>query len=216
MSGISSVAFCKWHCQRVQCQALLPQQMKSSLTAPLTCQHGLAVGKHGTELFINRTLLILCLLWSNLQCVLGLFCLNTAGSLWAVSWRAPELQEAARLRRILLSCTHVPWAECLTPQWRLWQPSPASWRCACCSTQHRIHPGAGQAGKGPSKPDIKWCGVHTGMAVQDALRARDGSDLCFSPGANWCLVLSKGVCCSHPGQLRALSLSLCLRLQRRI
>lgn len=107
MSGISSVAFCKWHCQRVQCQALLPQQMKSSLTAPLTCQHGLAVGKHGTELFINRTLLILCLLWSNLQCVLGLFCLNTAGSLWAVSWRAPELQEAARLRRnlaLLYSC----------------------------------------------------------------------------------------------------------------
>lgn len=119
MSGIFSVAFCKWHHIARGCSAKLcspssglQQQMKSSLTAPLACQHGLAVGKHGTELFINRTLLISCLLWSNLQCVMGLICLNTAGSCSELCPREP--QSFRRLPGCEGMCS-VPWAGCLTP-----------------------------------------------------------------------------------------------------
>lgn len=64
MPGIFSVVLLQVapHCHMVQCQAgglalLSPsfgfQQMKSSLVPPLTCQHGLAVGKHGRGLFKN-------------------------------------------------------------------------------------------------------------------------------------------------------------------
>lgn len=97
MSGIFSAAFCRWHhigrgCSAKLCSPSsgLQQQMKPSLAAPLTCQHGLAVGKHGTELFRNRTLLISCLLWSNLQCVSGPFCSNTAGSCSELCPREPQ------------------------------------------------------------------------------------------------------------------------------
>lgn len=114
------------------------------------------------------------------------------------------LQEAVRLQVNLVSCTHISWAVCLTPQWRLWQLPPCV--LAAASRTGSI-PDLGWV---PSKPSLKWSTsvAGTGQAwawhAWDALHARDGSDLCFSLGANCSLGLRKGM---H-GHWRPLSLSL--------
>lgn len=145
-------------CHRVQCQAGvltllspssgLKEEMKSSLVPPLTCQDG----KHGTELFKNRTRLLSCLyLQSNLQYVLGLYSsLNAASSRSESHPREPRrLQEAVRLRVSLVSCTDVSWAVCLTAQWRLWQLPP---RVLAAASRTGSIPVLGWL---PSKPSLK-------------------------------------------------------------
>lgn len=132
--------------------------MKSSLVPPLTCQHGLAVGKHGTDLFKNRILLFSCLLlWSNLQYVLGLYSfLNTAGNRSDLHHREPQwLQEAIKAESkfgLLHSHNLGSMSDASV------EPLAVSPRSACCSKQDRSHPGAGQVMKGPQQalPEVKW------------------------------------------------------------
>lgn len=188
MSGIFSVAFCKWHHIARGCSAKLcspssglQQQMKSSLAAPLTCQHGLAVGKHGTELFINTTLLISCLLWSNLQCVLGLFCLNTAGS----SEMCPREPQSSRR----LQGWEGIWSPVLMyPEQNVWHLSGGSGSLSqppwgvLAAAQDPSWIWAGSERSQQVLPEVKWRGGCAGMGVQDVLGARDGSDLFFTRG----------------------------------
>lgn len=179
--------------------------MMSSLVPPLTCQHGLAVGKHGTDLFKNSTFHALR---SNVQCVLGLYSfLNTAGNCSYLHPRDPQqLQEAVRLRRNLVSCAHITWAGCLM--------RPAALPgCAHCSKQDRIHPGAGQVREGPQQALLEveapaWrAECRHGLTCAGCCACKRWICSVFTWGLLVCRAEERGdSTCS--GQLRAFGLSL--------